>query len=183
MADEKNSVSQLMDDVDWLGRFFTILLILCPSIAGALQAQNISSIWGLIILTAPFTLAVALQTYLVMKEQYHSLLGFMFWSCVLLAVLSLVSHWVGVGRAVDAGKIMQQSQQEILRQHNYTHNGREWILRPFFNFLGGYYDLYKPLTFWMSAACGMYLGYRAGREPKPAEKAAKPGGTSTSAGA
>ena len=65
MPTKKNAFTRILDDIDSLGRYFTILLVLFPAIAGALAAHKISSILGLIILTTPFTLAIALQSYLI----------------------------------------------------------------------------------------------------------------------
>ncbi len=162
MSQRTNPIGRTEDDIERLGKYLRIILLFCPTLAGQLVNPNGRDIWGLLALTAPFTAAVALVTYLDIRGEIHGIGGFLLSASLLLIALSLVSKWMGLGTAIDVGKFLQQHQEA---------SGNPLTL--LWGLLRAYFELYKPVTFCASLGCGIYLGYSSAKAASAKENAAK----------
>ena len=163
LAQDTNPVEQTVDEVGKLGQCFDLVIALVPSVAGALANHQIKSIWSLLILTAPFTVTVAFQTYRVMRGKIESVFGFGYSTVVLLIALSLVSQWIGIGAAIHVDQVIAQQGQLLAENYRNRHTSLNRVSLVYLFFvalLGAYFDLYQPVTFVASLVCGVYLGYR-----------------------
>ena len=171
MAEETNPLKRTLDDIDEIGRYFVILLAVAPSIGGALQNQKISSVWGLLGLTAPFTAAVAVQTYFFLRRSFKHAVSYLVSAWGLLLALSLVSRLIGLGSAIDVGNVLEQHLTDpVLPIFKYVPLGD--LLTTLWRCVEDYFELYKPVAFCLALVCGIYLGYRFAKADEKKELAA-----------
>jgi hypothetical protein len=158
MAEKTNPVMQTVDDIESLGKYLSILLVLFPTVAGHLANGNAHDIWGLLALTMPFTATVALVTYFEMRERFR-VPGLLLGAYLLLLAISLVSKWIGLGTEIDAGKF-------VIEHPSGNPVSLLWAL------LRDYFELYGAVTFCASVGCGLYLGYRYAKAAEAKDNAA-----------
>jgi hypothetical protein len=141
------------DDVRRVG-FWVCLFISLPALGvpvllgkilepGKLGVEEALSVWSLVKITAPLTVASAIVGIAVLRNWFTSLLPLSGFAAVMLIVATALSYNLGIGTSFDPFKTMPSGPLHHI------------LIR----MLGRYYELYSPWAFISSLVVGGFLAW------------------------
>jgi hypothetical protein len=109
----KSELAQIRSVGFWVAFFVTLPTLSLPTIIvslldpGAMDVDKATSIWNVLVLTAPLTAAIVVMIVAIHYDWFDNGWIFTLFAAALLAATTFLADWLSVGMAVDLGAVWQ----------------------------------------------------------------------------